>query len=144
MTELEWLELKEGDKVKAKDTVYDLPPDKSLVHADPGDLGEVIHVEPGHRTVRFFPRKTCTDVHWTEIDLVESLPLDDEYFYNDLQRRAMLEGPMSPEHTEWMYSLLLRLYKYWQEPDTPLPAIDMFDEVARAVELGEKGGGRNV
>jgi len=136
MTEEEWLELKVGDRVKAIDIVYDLPPDKSWVHADPGNEGEVIHVEPGHRAVEFYPRNTVTDVHWSEVDLVKSVPLDDENCYNNLQERAQDAGPFSGEHTEWMYSILRRLHNYWQEPDTPLPAIDIFDEVVCAIELG--------
>lgn len=136
MTEEEWLELKVGDRVQAISTVYDLPPDKSLTHADPKDAGLVIHVEPGHRTVRFFPRETCTDVHWDEIRLVEAAPFDYESHYSDLQRRAEESGvQLGKEHAEWMYGILRRLHLYWQEPDTPLPSIDLFDEVAHAVDL---------
>ena len=69
MTKDEWENLKVGDRVVARITVFDLPPDESWVHADPGNKGEVVHTEPGHRTVRFFPRRTVTDVHWREIDL---------------------------------------------------------------------------
>lgn len=139
MTELEWLELKVGDRVKALGTVYDLPPSKSWTHADPGDEGEVEHVEPGHRTVRFYPRKTVTDVHWKEVELVHALPLKSDH-YNDLQRRAeesTSDDPGSSEYAEWMRSLLLRIKAHWEEPNTPLPPIDIFDEVVCA--LGEPG-----
>jgi len=133
MTELEWLELKEGDKVKACGYVYDLPPDKSVVRAEPNGLGEVIHVEPGHRTVRF--EGGITDVHWSEVNLIKAAPLKSDH-YNDLQRRAEeVDNQNSAEHAEWTRSLLLRIKAYWEEPDTPLPPIDIFDEVVCA--LGE-------
>lgn len=67
MRERDWNKLKIGDVVVAKRTVYDLPPDKSWVHADVGEFGIVINTEPGHVTVRFNPSHTCTDVAPSEI-----------------------------------------------------------------------------
>jgi hypothetical protein len=67
MLRREWERLREGDIVAARVNVYDLPPDKSWKHADPGDLGIVVHVEPGHRCVRWKPRGTYTDVAPFEI-----------------------------------------------------------------------------
>lgn len=68
MTQREWRSLKVGDKVVAAITVYDLPPDTSWIHADPGDPGVVEHRERGHVTVRFSPRMTVTDVFPAEIN----------------------------------------------------------------------------
>jgi hypothetical protein len=62
----QFLEL--GEIVRAKTTVYDLPPDTSWIHAEKGDLGQCIHIEPGfYPTVRFFDRKTCTCVTPQEV-----------------------------------------------------------------------------
>lgn len=61
-TEEELQFLKEGDIVRAKIRVWDLPgnPDPGPIHAEPGDLGICIHTQAGNfPTVQFKNGSTC-------------------------------------------------------------------------------------
>lgn len=70
----ELIEVEEGDRVRAMIQVLEEGPggtpnpdakpcETGWVHAEPGDLGTVVHVEPGlHPTVRFDKTKTATCV----------------------------------------------------------------------------------
>lgn len=60
--------LKLGDRVRAKTIVYDLPPDKSVIRAQKGDTGVVVHTEPGvFPTVTFDQSGTSTCVTPDEV-----------------------------------------------------------------------------
>ena len=63
--------LSDGDRVRAKVTVYDLPPSKDMKHADPGDTGVVVHTEPGvWPTVQFTKTGTMTCVTPDEVEKI--------------------------------------------------------------------------
>lgn len=66
----DWLQ--EGARVRAKITVFEDGPDSnSHIHALPGELGTVIHVEPGFwPTVRFDRTRTATAVFDVEVEEV--------------------------------------------------------------------------
>ena len=60
--------LKKGDVVEAITTVYDLPPDKSVIHAVEGNVGVVVHTEPRcWPTVEWANSKTATSVTPEEV-----------------------------------------------------------------------------
>lgn len=64
-----------GQRVRAKIRVYDCPgeEDQGPIHAEPGDLGTVVHVEEGFwPTVRFDRTGTATCV--TDEEVVKVLP----------------------------------------------------------------------
>lgn len=63
--------LQEGQRVRAKVRVFDLPgqPDPGPIHAEPGELGMVVHTEPGFwPTVRFDRTGTATCVTPQEVE----------------------------------------------------------------------------
>lgn len=70
--------LKLGDRCRAKIRVYDLPGNKDPrwhdgtpgpIHAEPGELGTVVHVQEGHwPAVRFDRTRTVTDVTSDEVE----------------------------------------------------------------------------
>lgn len=69
--------LKLGQRVRAKLVVYDLPgkldpagaPDTGPIHAHPGDLGTVVHIERGFwPTVEFDKTQSRTDVTDFEVE----------------------------------------------------------------------------
>ena len=63
--------LQEGQRVRAKTQVLDLPgqPDPGPIHAEPGELGTVVHTEPGFwPTVRFDRTGTATCVTPQEVE----------------------------------------------------------------------------
>ena len=60
-------------------------------------------------------------------------------YYNKFHEKAIEDNRvMGESHNRWAHDLLKRLYEYWQEPDTPLPDIDFFDEVGRVINFKEK------
>ena len=66
--------LKEGQRVRAKIDVYDLPetPKPGPLHATSGELGTVVHTEPGFwPTVRFDRSGTATCVTHEEVEKVD-------------------------------------------------------------------------
>jgi hypothetical protein len=63
--------LEEGQRVRAKVDVYDLPgtPEPGPIHATPGELGTVVHTEPGFwPTVTFDRTGTSTCVTPEEVE----------------------------------------------------------------------------
>lgn len=67
--------LTEGQRVRAIATVFDLPgnTDPGPIHAEVGELGTVIHVEPDFwPTVRFDRTGTCTCVTDFEVEPIAS------------------------------------------------------------------------
>ncbi|HVE14330.1 MAG TPA: hypothetical protein VNI01_13100 [Elusimicrobiota bacterium] len=64
---------KMGDRVRAKVRVYDLPgnPDPGPIHAEPGEMGTVVHTEEGFwPTARFDRTGTATCVTSDEVEVV--------------------------------------------------------------------------
>lgn len=63
--------VKEGDRVRAKTRIYDLPgqANPGPIHAEPGEEGLVVHVEPGAwPTVCFDRTGTATCVTDSEVE----------------------------------------------------------------------------
>lgn len=63
-----------NDRVRAKTQVFDLPgnPDPGCIHAEPGELGTVVHVQIDHwPTVRFDRTGTATCVTDAEVEKID-------------------------------------------------------------------------
>ena len=63
----------EGNLVRAKITVYDLPGNKDpgVIHAEPGELGIVVHKEEGDwPTIKFFRTGTYTMATDEEVEVI--------------------------------------------------------------------------